>query len=60
MHGLRWSKVHSQARYELTGSGAPAVRLADLDADLLPVSLEMNGAPGHLSRKERPMMDLPA
>lgn len=46
MHYLRWSKVHSPAGYELTGSGVPAVSLAGLDADQLPVSLEVNGAYG--------------
>lgn len=46
MHYLRWFKVHPPARYELTGSGVPAVSPTDLDADSLPVSLEVNGAYG--------------
>ncbi len=46
MHYLRWSKTHRQARYGLTSSGVPAVRPTDLDADSLPVSLEVKGAYG--------------
>lgn len=46
MHYLHWAKVHSTARYELTGSGVPPARRADLGGGPPPVSLEAEGAYG--------------
>ena len=43
---LRWAKLHSRVRYELTGSGVPSVALADLDAEESSVRLEATGGYG--------------
>jgi aspartate/methionine/tyrosine aminotransferase len=46
MHYLRWAKLHTPARYELTPSGVPPVRLHDIRAESLSISLEHNTAYG--------------
>lgn len=43
MRYLNWAKLHRRVRYELTGSGVPPARPADLGTKPLPVSLEVKG-----------------
>jgi|GEM_PF-64567 len=44
---LVWAKRHRRVRYELTDSGVPHAVLADIDARLADVDLEVRGPYGH-------------
>jgi len=44
---LVWAKRHKRVRYELTVSGMPRATLADIDAGIEHVDLEVHGTYGH-------------